>query len=113
MSKLEETINLYKSENKKLGLGIRDTLLEQVTRNMGPSIYNNDASRVSGSDKTELQTVKKNYLIKKLGLDDSPKLDTAIDEVMQKMGSSNKNKYRALVYAMLCEKFDKQKIYNK
>ena len=113
MSKLEEKINLYKEENKKHGFGISDSLLEQVTRSLGPSIYNNDACRISGSDKTELETVKNNYLIKKLGLDDTPQLDTAITEVIGKFGSSNKNKYRALVYAMLCEKFNKQTIYKK
>ena len=57
--------------------------------------------------------MKQNYLVKKLGLEDTPKLDSAISEVIDKLGSSNKNKYRALVYAMLCEKFDKQKIYDK
>ena len=111
MSKFQETFNVYKEENKKHNFGISETLLEKVTKGLGPSIYNNDACRVSGSDKTELATVKNNYLIKKLGLKDGPELDSAISEVIQKLGSSNKN--RALVYAMLCEKFGKQGFYDK
>ncbi len=112
MGKLDDIIAKYKEENAKLGLGINDDLLEQVTRGLGPSIYDNDANRVSGSDPDELATVKNNYLIKKLGLADGPELDTAIAEVMDKLGSSNPNKYRALVYALLCEKFGKQSIYD-
>jgi len=112
MSKLLALIEEYKSENTKLGLGIDETLLEAVTRGLGPSIYNADACKVSSSDETELATVKNNYLIKKLGLSDTPELMTAIQEVMETLGSSNRKKYRALVYSMLCAKFNKQDIYD-
>lgn len=112
MSKLEEIIQMYKDENAELGLGIDNDLLEKVTRNLGPSIYDADASTVSGTDEDELQTVKTNYLMGKLGLSDSPELDEAIQEAVQKLGTSNRNKYRALMYAMLCEKFGKQSVYN-
>jgi hypothetical protein len=43
------------------------------------SIYKADAETVSGSDKKELETLKKNFLMKKLGLADSPKLDHAVE----------------------------------
>jgi len=48
-------------------------LLKKVTIGCGPSIYNKDAATVSGSDASEKATVKNNFLIKKLGLSDSPK----------------------------------------
>ena len=111
MSKLDDIVAKYKEENAKLGLGINNDLLEMVTRKMGPSIYDNDANRVSGGDPEEVARVKNNYLVKKLGLKDSKELDEAITEVMEKIGKSNPNKYRALVYAMLCEKFGKQSVY--
>ncbi|MGL4630808.1 MAG: DUF2853 family protein [Leadbetterella sp.] len=111
MSKFEECVSLYKAQNKELGLGLDDSFLTAVAKGLGPSIYNNDSSRVSGSDKTELDRVKSNFLIKKLGLKDGPELDKGIAEVMEKLGSSNRNKYRAVVYALLAVKFDKQKVY--
>jgi hypothetical protein len=46
-----------------------------------------------------------------LGLPDGPELDAAIAEVMEKMGSTNRNKYRANVYAILSKKFGKESIY--
>ncbi|MFT7436369.1 MAG: hypothetical protein ACI8UX_002169, partial [Psychromonas sp.] len=36
----------------------------------------------------------------------------AVAEVIEKMGLSNRNKYRAVVYALLAVKFGKESIYN-
>ncbi len=111
MSKLDELVDLYQSENKRLNLGLTKTLIEKVARGMGPTIYRADSSTVSASDKKEVATVKRNYLIKKLGLEDGPKLDEAIAQVLDKMGKSNRKKYRVLVYALLCKKFKKESVY--
>ncbi len=112
MSKFADCIEQYKAQNSELGLGLSESLLTSVAKGLGPSIYNADSSKVSGSDPAELERVKTNYLIKKLGLADSPALDAAVAEVMEKMGSSNRNKYRAVVYALLAVKFGKEGIYN-
>ena len=113
MSKLEEALNTYTEEFKsKIKIDVDQDLLKKVTKGLGPSIYNKDASKVSCSDKTELETVKQNFLIKKLGLEDGPHLDKAIQEVMEQMGTSNRNKYRAMVYYLLTVKFNKEAIYN-
>ena len=111
MSKFAEAIETYKAQVAELGLGIDEDLLTKVAKGLGPSIYNVDSSKVSGSDQTELDRVKANFLIKKLGLADSPALDTAIAEVMTQMGTSNRSKYRAVVYALLAKKFGKEDIY--
>jgi hypothetical protein len=113
MSQLTEKIELYKGEFSKLGLRGSADLLEKVTRAMGPVIYNEDTSRVSCSDPEELKRVKNNFLIKKLGLTDGPALDEAIAGVCSEMGSSNRNKFRAIFYTMLVEKFNKQSVYEK
>ena len=113
MNKLEEALNTYTEEFKdKVNIEIDQELLKKVTKGQGPPIYNKDASKVSSSDKAELETVKKNFLIKKLGLEDGPHLDEAIEEVMDQMGASNRNKYRAMVYYLLTVKFNKEAIYN-
>lgn len=113
MSKRDELITKYAADIKdKIGQTPDMDLLTKVTIGCGPSIYNADAATVSGSDKTELDTVKKNFLMKKLGLSDSPQLDEAIDSVMEKYGKSNRNKYRAVVYYLLTKHFKKEAIYN-
>lgn len=43
-------------------------LSTKVTIGCGPSIYDNDAQTVAASDSAELERIKSNFLIKKLGL---------------------------------------------
>ncbi|MDO1514374.1 DUF2853 family protein [Maribacter confluentis] len=114
MSKRDDLIEKYAADIKeKFGENADMDLLKKVTVGLGPSIYNIDASKVSGSDQKELDTVKNNYLIKKLGLADDSKLDDAIKTVMDKYGSSNRNKHRAVIYYMLCKHFKKASVYDK
>lgn len=113
MSKRDDLIAKYAADLKeKCGITADMDLLTKVTIGCGPAIYNADASTVSGSDQAELDTVKNNYLIKKLGLSDGPELDSAIASVMDTYGQSNRNKYRAVVYYMLCTHFNKQSVYS-
>lgn len=114
MSKRDELIAKYAKDLKdKCGVDADMDLLTKVTIGCGPSIYNDDASTVSGSSQSELDTVKNNFLIKKLGLEDSPKLDEAIQAVIEQYGKSNRNKYRAVFYYLLTKHFKKEAVYNK
>lgn len=112
MSKRDDLIEKYAGDLKdKCGVTPDMDLLTKVTIGCGPAIYNRDASTVSGTDQKELDTVKNNFLIKKLGLSDGAELDQAIDAIMEQYGRSNANKYRAVVYYLLAVKFNKQSIY--
>jgi len=112
MSKRDELIAKYADDLKnKLGVTPDMDLLTKVTIGCGPSIYNRDSSTVSASDESELATVKNNFLIKKLGLSDGSSLDEGISKVMDQYGSSERNKYRAVVYYMLTKHFGKESIY--
>lgn len=112
MSKRDELITKYAADLKdKCGIKADMDLLTKVTIGCGPSIYNADAATVSGSDASELATVKNNFLIKKLGLKDSPELDKGIAKVMDLYGKSNRNKYRAVVYYLLTKHFGKESAY--
>ncbi|WP_290701273.1 DUF2853 family protein [Lacinutrix sp.] len=114
MSKRDDLIVKYAADLKdKIGETPDMDFLTKVTIGCGPSIYNKDAATVSGSDQSELDTVKNNFLIKKLGLKDSADLDKAIASVMEKYGKSNRNKYRAVVYYLLARHFKKESVYNK
>ena len=112
MSKRDELIAKYAADLKdKCGVTADMDLLTKVTIGCGPSIYNADSSTVSGSDESELATVKNNFLIKKLGLADGPALDAGIAAVMEQYGKSNRNKYRAVVYYLLTKHFNKESVY--
>lgn len=112
MSKRDELIAKYAADLKeKCGVNADMDLLTKVVVGLGPSIYNQDSSTVSGSDEKELATVKNNFLIKKLGLSESDDLDGAIASVMDTYGQSNRNKYRAVVYYLLVKHFNKASVY--
>jgi hypothetical protein len=86
-------------------------LLTKVTIGCGPAIYDNDAQTVAATQPSEIQTIKKNFLMKKLGLKDGPELDAALDSVIETYGTSERNKYRAVVYYMLTKHFAKEAVY--
>lgn len=112
MSKRDQLIEKYTQDMiEKCGIQPDAELLRKVVIGCGPSIYNADASTVSGSDPKELLTVQKNFLEKKLGLADSPELQAGIDAVMEKYGRSNRNKYRAVVYYLLTVHFGRENVY--
>ena len=113
MSKRDEMIAKYAADLKeKLGHDADMDLLTKVTIGCGPSIYNQDSSTVSGSSESELETVKQNFLIKKLGLSDGPQLMEGINKVIEDYGKSNRNKYRAVVYYVLTKHFGKEEVYS-
>ena len=112
MSKRDELIEKYAGDIRtKIGQEPDMDLLRKVTIGCGPSIYNADSETVAASQPKELETVKNNFLIKKLGLSDGPKLDEAIQSVIEAYGRSERNKYRAVVYYMLTRHFGKESVY--
>ena len=112
MGKRDDLIAKYADDLKnKCGMSPDMDLLTKVTIGCGPAIYNADASTVAASQPAELETVKNNFLIKKLGLADDPKLMDAINSVLDTYGRSERSKYRAVVYYMLTKHFSKESVY--
>ncbi len=112
MGKRDDLIAKYAEDLKgKCGMDPDMDLLTKVTIGCGPAIYDADASTVAASQEGELETVKNNFLIKKLGLSDGPELMEAINKAMETYGMSERNKYRAVVYYMLTKHFGKESVY--
>lgn len=113
MGKRDDLIVKYVADLRdKCGVEPDMDLLTKVTIGCGPSIYNKDSSTVSATSPAELETVKKNFLVKKLGLKDGPELDGAIDSVMEKYGRSVPAKHRPVVYYLLTKHFSKESVYS-
>lgn len=113
MGKRDELIAKYAEDLKnKCGMAPDMDLLTKVTIGCGPAIYDADAETVAASQDSELETVKNNFLIKKLGLSDGPELMEAINKAMETYGMSERNKYRAVVYYMLTKHFGKEAVYS-
>lgn len=112
MGKRDELIAKYADDLKnKCKMTPDMALLTKVTIGCGPAIYSADSETVAASDKAELERVKNNFLVKKLGLKDGPQLMDAINAVIETYGKSERNKYRAVVYYMLTKHFGKEAVY--
>lgn len=112
MGRRDELIEVYANDlRNKCGMLPDMDLLRRVTIGCGPSIYDADAATVAGSQPSELETVKNNFLVKKLGLSDGPELMAAINKVIETYGRSERNKHRAVVYYMLTKHFGKEAVY--
>ena len=112
MGKRDELIQKYAQDlEQKCNVRPDMELLRKVTIGCGPSIYNADASTVSGTDPDELRTVRDSFLKGKLGLSKHQDLELGIDSVMEIYGRSNRNKYRAVVYYLLTKHFGQEHAY--
>ncbi|MAC80953.1 MAG: hypothetical protein CML66_23180 [Rhodobacteraceae bacterium] len=113
MGKRDELIEKYAKDLKtKCGVDPDMDLLTKVTIGCGPSIYNDDSSTVAATQPAELETVKTNFLVKKLGLADSPALMDGIDAVIETYGRSERNKYRPVIYYLLTKHFGRESVYS-
>lgn len=112
MGKREELIAKYADDLKhKCGITPDMDLLTKVVIACGPSIYSADSETIAASQKSELETVKNNFLVKKLGLKDGPELMAAIESAIETYGKSERNKYRPVVYYMLVKQLGKEAAY--
>lgn len=108
MSKRDTKIALYAKDITKHYGQVDNDFLTLIVKNLGPSIYRRDAELVSCSDPKELDTVRRNFLMKKLGINASQGvLDAAIQDVCTEL-KGVRTKYRATFYYSLAKKFKKE-----
>jgi len=79
---------------------IDDPLLDKLVNNLRLIVDNKDALLVSGADESELETVRKNFVVKKLGIEDKEKGAAGVSAVAKKM-SGIRMKNRAAFYYMV------------
>ena len=96
-----ELIDKYKKELSKLKVKVDDVILKAVIKSLGPAVYRDDASKISPADADELERVKQNFMVRRLGLTDSPKLEVLLNKAMDQMGRSRKSKHRAVLYYII------------
>jgi len=112
MGRRDDLIQTYADDlRNKCGVEPDMDLLTKVTIGCGPAIYDADASTVAAGQAHELETIKNNFLIKKLCLKDGPELMAAIDKAIDTYGRSERNKYRAVIYYLLTRHFGKESVY--
>ncbi len=96
----------YLADIKKYTDSVDEAVVDAMARTYRLVLSSPDSAVVAFGDEKELETVKKNFLVKKLGLSDSDDLDAGLAAVGATMkGVSRKN--RLTVYYLLAEHFGK------
>ncbi len=111
MSELQEKLAKLKaqaeSQLKESGVtDIDDALLSDLVGRLRLIVDNKDAILVSGTDPSELETVRKNFVVKKLGVEDKDSAMAAIEAVVGKM-SGIRMKNRAAFYYLVQKQLGK------
>lgn len=111
MSTYEEAFERFTAELESIGFAHHPALYHAITKHLGPSIHNEDSSLVACDQPKEMETIKREFLIGKLGLTDGPQLDAAIAQVCGALGGSNTNKHRASFYYLLVAILQKEHLF--
>jgi len=111
VSKFDDVMDRCVKQMKEQKIPVNRDLLEAIGKSLGPSLYNRDASLVAAGQKSELETIKKNYLEKKLGCKDDAKNDKALEKAIAKIGKSRRNKMRPVFYYLLVKELKKESVY--
>lgn len=109
MGRRQELIERYAHDlREKCGVEPDMKLLEKVAIGCGPALYHRDDSLVAAGDPAEVMAIKRNFLIRKLALEDRPELMQAINAAIDTYGRSDPKKYRAVIYYMLVKHFGRE-----
>lgn len=113
MSKLDDAVGTSLSAmTTKLGMKTVDVdLLRKIAKSLGPSLYRSDSKYVACADKKERAHIRKNFLVKKLGLADTDKLDDSIQAVCEQVAPLKNAKHRPVVYYLLTKKHRKSGVF--
>lgn len=110
MTPFEKAVDSCKQQMKDCKIKCNEELLTSIAKSLGPSLYQKDANLVAASNKQECDTIKKNFIKKKLKID-GPEADKAIAYATEKLGSANRHKRRPVFYYLITEKLKKKSAF--
>ena len=110
VSKFDEAMEASKAQMQSCNIDCDEVLLKNVTKALGPSIYNKDANLVAAGDKKEVDNIKKKFIAGKLGVEGA-EADEAIKHAVDKIGSDNRQKLRPVFYYLIVKFLKKEAIY--
>ncbi len=103
MATIQEKVDQYTAKCAELGMNIGWGLLARAAKACGPALFNADAETVAASDMSELETVRDNFVMWKLGIEDSEEAMNIVNQVAEEMSDFGSRKFRAVFYARCAE----------
>lgn len=103
MATVVEKVEKYAAKCAELGMNIPGWLLTRAAKACGPALFNADAETVAASDVTELETVRDNFVMGKLKVEDADEAMNIVNQVAEEMSEFGSSKWRAVFYARCAE----------
>lgn len=97
---------------KKYAPKANEDAVAGIIKYLGIALRNRDSSLVSFTDAKEVDRVKQNFAVKKLGLTDEKAIDAALGQIHDAM-KADKTKNRVTVYYLLADHFKKLDMFVK
>ena len=110
MSQFDEVIEACKTQMATCGVDCDEALLTAIAKGLGPSIYNADGKLVAATDPAEIETVRSNFISKKLGVTGKA-AETAINYAIETIGASNRQKLRPVFYYLIVKNLGKESVF--
>lgn len=110
MSKFDDAVEKAKNQLEDLGTSVDHDLLKAVAKGLGPALYNKDAALVSVTSNTEMETLRRNFVMNKLGISSEEEAKKACEDVAEKMDGINR-KHRLSFYYLLVDHLGKESVY--
>lgn len=111
MSTEDEQIGQFADDiRRKCGQEPDMDLVRKMAEALEPAIFGQDSKWVAATDPGERETVKREFLIGRLGLEDGPELDAAIERAVSTYGEEAQ-KYRLVLYYLLTKDFGKDEVF--
>jgi hypothetical protein len=95
----------YLADVKKYDAGADEAAVNKIVKHLGIALKNRDSSLVSASDQKELDRVRDNWGVKKLGVD-AAKAEAAVTKVAKAMAGDN-SKSRVTFYYLVAKELGK------
>jgi hypothetical protein len=95
----------YLADVKKYDAGADAATVDKIVKHLGIALRNRDSSLVATSDKAELDRVRDNWGVKKLGVD-AAKAEAAVAAVAKAMASDT-TKSRVTYYYLVAKELGK------
>lgn len=106
----ESNIKKSTEQLEAIGVSVNALLIEKIVKRLGIANQSVDASHVAATDPSEVERLKKNFVIKKLEQDDNADTDAVIASVLEKM-STHRMKQRGAIYYLLTVHYGKESLY--
>ena len=92
----------------KCGMLPEPDLLDRVIKACGPAAFAAEGATIDPEDRAERESIRSHFLVRKLGLRESPDLAEAVNAALEAYPGKGEPRYRPVIYYLLVKYFGRE-----